>query len=200
MDAQDNNDWDKVAEIIVAGIYDLKGAGADFAVIASNTPHNAYDKIRELYPLYVLSIMDATASEIKADGFSKVGLLGTKQTMEFGYFQKAFGEYGIDVVVPDEADRDFVDRVIWDELVRGKITEEARDGYVFVIEKMADDGVDGVVLGCTEIPLLVRQEDSPVRVYDTLRIHAQAILDYAILCVSSARIQTSLVFFLLSGC
>ena len=180
-DAQDNNDWDRVAEIIVDGIYRLKGAGADFAAIASNTPHNAYDKIRELSPLYVLSIMDAVASEIKADGFSRVGLLGTKQTMEFGYFQKTFGEYGIDVVVPDEADRDFVDRVIWDELVHGKITEEARQGYVSVIRKMADEGVEAVVLGCTEIPLLIRQEDSPVKVYDTLRIHAQAILDYAIL-------------------
>ncbi len=172
--------WDDMADIIVSAIHDLQKAGADFAAIATNTPHNAYERIKEKSPLYVLSIMDATAREIQKDGYKKVGLLGTKPTMEYGFFQKTFKKYGIETVTPDEGDRNYVDQVIWNELVHGKITEEAKKGYLAIINKMVKKGAEGVILGCTEIPLLIKQEDCPVKIYDTTAIHARAILDYAL--------------------
>lgn len=172
--------WDEMADIIVSAIHDLQRAGADFAAVATNTPHNAYERIREKSPLYVLSIMDATAREIQKGGYKKVGLLGTKQTMEYGFFQKTFKKYGIETVTPDEEDRNFVDGVIWNELVHGKITEKAKQGYKGVIDKMVKNGAEGVILGCTEIPLLIKPNDSPVKTYDTTTIHAKAILDYAL--------------------
>lgn len=179
VDLFNQDKWDDMADIIVSAIHDLQKAGADFAAIATNTPHNAYERIKEKSPLYVLSIMDATAREIQKDDYRKVGLLGTKQTMEYGFFQKTFKKYGIETVMPDEEDRNFVDQVIWDELVHGKITEEAKKGYLAIINKMVKNGAEGVILGCTEIPLLIKQEDCPVKIYDTTTIHAKAILDYA---------------------
>jgi|TARA_B100002003_G_C14067981_1_gene513837 aspartate racemase len=172
--------WDDMADIVISAIYDLKNSGADFAAIATNTPHNAYEKIKEKSPLEVLSIMDATASAIKKDGFTEVGLLGTKQTMEYGFFQRTFEKYGINTLVPDKKERNYVDRVIWDELVHGIITEDSKKGYIAIIDNLVKLDVDGVILGCTEIPLLVKQEDSAIKLYDTTNIHADAILDYAI--------------------
>lgn len=171
--------WDDMADMIVSAISDLQRAGADFAAIATNTPHNAYERIREYSPLDVLSIMDATAQEIQKDGFEKVGLLGTKQTMEYGFFQRTFANYGIEAITPEKRDREYVNDVIWGELVLGKITDEAREGYKGVIDKLVQRGAKGIILGCTEIPLLIKPFDSPVKTYDTTTIHARAVLNYA---------------------
>jgi len=171
--------WDEMADVIISAISDLQRAGADFTAIATNTPHNAYEKIREESPLEVLSIMDATAQEIQKDGIEKVGLLGTKQTMEYGFFQKTFADYGIKAITPDEKDRESVNNVIWNELVHGKITDKARERYKGVIDRLVQRGAEGVILGCTEIPLLIKPSDSPIKTYDTTTIHARAILDYA---------------------
>ena len=173
------NRWDDMADVIVSAISDLQRAGADFAAIATNTPHNAYERIKECSPLEVLSIMDATAQEIQKDGVKKVGLLGTKQTMEYGFFQRTFANYGIEAITPDEKDREYVNNVIWNELVHGKITDESRGGYKGVIDRLVQRGAKGIILGCTEIPLLIRPSDNPVKTYDTTTIHARAVLDYA---------------------
>lgn len=172
--------WDSVADKIVDALYDLTMAGADFSAITSNTPHNAYEMIKERSPIEVLSIMDATAQEIQKDGFTKVGLLGTKPTMEYGFFQRAFAGYGIEAITPEQAERDYISKVIWDELVHGKITDSAREGYKRVIDGLVKRDAQGVVLGCTEIPLLIKPEDSQVKTYDTATIHARAILEYAL--------------------
>lgn len=172
--------WDDMADVIVSAISDLQRAGADFAAIATNTPHNAYERIREYSPLEVLSIMDATAQEIKKDGFETVGLLGTKQTMEYGFFQRTFAKCGIEAITPDEIDRKYVNDVIWNELVIGKISDESREGYKGIIDRLVQRGAKGIILGCTEIPLLIKPSNSPVKTYDTTTIHARAILDYAI--------------------
>ena len=171
--------WDDMADIIVSAIHDLQRSGADFAAVATNTPHNAYDRIKQNSPLEVLSIMDATASEIQKDGFTKVGLLGTKLTMEYGFFQKTFRSHGIETITPNQDERNIVNQIIWEELVHGKITEPSRGKYKSIISTLADSGAQGIILGCTEIPLLIKQEDSPVKTYDTTTIHAKAILDYA---------------------
>jgi aspartate racemase len=171
--------WDDMADVIVSAISDLQRSGADFAAIATNTPHNAYERIREFSPLEVLSIMDATAQEIQKDGFEKVGLLGTKQTMEYGFFQRTFANYCIEAITPEKKDREYVNDVIWNDLVHGKITDESRKGYKGVIDRLVQRGAKGIILGCTEIPLLIKPSDSPVKTYDTTTIHARAILDYA---------------------
>ncbi len=166
--------WDEMADMIIEAIKGLEKAGAEFAAIATNTPHNAYDQISRKSPLFVLSIMDATAAAIKKDGLSKVGLLGTKPTIKYSYYQKTFSKQGIETVIPSSEDREFVNKVIWDELVHGVIKDESREGYLKIIEKM---DVSGVILGCTEIPLLVKK--CAVKIYDTTTIHAEAILDYS---------------------
>ena len=136
--------------------------------------------IKERSPIKVLSIMDATAREIQKDGFTKVGLLGTKPTMEYGFFQRAFANYGIEAITPEQAERDYVNKIIWEELVHGKITDSAREGYKRVIDELVKRNARGVVLGCTEITLLIKPEDCVIKTYDTATIHARAILDYAL--------------------
>ncbi|MEK6900001.1 MAG: amino acid racemase [Nanoarchaeota archaeon] len=174
------NRWDEMAEVIISAIYDLQKSGAEFAAIATNTPHNAYDKIKNGSPLEVLSIMDATAKEIQRDGLTKVGLLGTKQTMEYGFFQRTFNSYGIETMIPASEDREQVNHIIWDELVFGKTTADSLKKYLSIIEKLTQAGAQGIILGCTEIPLLIKPENSRIKTYDTTTIHAKAILEYAL--------------------
>ncbi|MEI7718494.1 MAG: amino acid racemase [archaeon] len=171
--------WDNMAEVIISAIYDLQKAGASFVGIATNTPHNAFERIKEFSPLEVLSIMDATALEIKKDGIKKVGLLGTKQTMEYGFFQKTFAKYGIETILPDDTDRNYIDNIIWGELVYGNFKESSKKNFKKIIKRLVNDGAKGIILGCTEIPILINQSDIDIQAYNTTEIHARAILSYA---------------------
>lgn len=173
------NRWDEVAEKIGSAICDLEKAGAEFAAIAANTPHNAYDSIQRRSPIKVLGIMEATADAIKKARLKKVGLLGTKATMEYGFFQKVFRGRGIDTVVPGAAQRNYIDSTIWDRLSHGEITRDDRKKHKAIIKKLVSDGAEGIILGCTELPSLIRPEDSGVPLFDTTHIHALAILAYA---------------------
>lgn len=174
------NEWDKVATLITNAVIDCEDAGADFAAICANTPHNAYDRISQDSPIKVLSIMEATAEAITAKGFKKVGLLGTKPTMEFGFFQKTFERMGIETLVPESEDRAYMDETIWNELSHGRITDKDRERHKSIIMDLVEQGVEGVILGCTELPLLIHEATSPVPLFDTARIHAQAIFEYAV--------------------
>lgn len=171
--------WDDVAGKIVSAIGDLEKAGAEFAAIAANTPHNAYDIIQQRSPLKVLGIMEATADAVRHAGLKRVGLLGTRPTMEYGFFQKVFQTCGIDTVVPDTAHRDYVDRTIWEKLSHGQISKDDREKHKTIIKQLVSRGAEGVILGCTELPSLIKPEDSDVPLFDTTHIHALAILDYA---------------------
>lgn len=173
------NNWDAVAAKIVDAIADLKNAGAEFAAIAANTPHNAYEAIARRSPLPVLSIMEATAKAILETGLKKVGLLGTRATMEYGFFQKAFQNYGIETVVPDAKERAYIDKTIWERLSHGDLRGEDRDKHRIVMGRLLEQGAQGMILGCTELPLLIKTEDSPVPLFDTARLHALAIFHYA---------------------
>lgn len=179
LDLFKGNQWDKVADRMVAGITDLRNAGADFAAITANTPHNAYDKIKKRSSFEVLSIMDATAREITKAAVSKVALLGTKPTMEFGFFQRTFEKYGIQTMIPEDDERNFLDRLIWEKLSHGKIEETDRKQAKEMMQKLVNRGAQGVILGCTELPLLIREEDASVQLFDTMKIHAHAILNFA---------------------
>lgn len=176
----ERNQWDEVAAILLAALQSLKQAGADFAAILANTPHNAYDLIRDSSPLDVLTIMDATSEALAHDGLCKVALLGTRPTMEFGFFQKHFAAREIETLVPDAPERRELDRIVWEELTHGTVRSESRAAAKRMIGDLVSRGAEAVILGCTELCLLIQPEDSPRPLYDTTRIHAEAILEFAL--------------------
>lgn len=176
----DRNDWDGVAEILLEALQRLKSSGAEFAAILANTPHNAYDRIRDSSPLEILTIMEATSRVLVRDGRRKVALLGTKATMEFGFFQKHFSGSGIETLVPGPPQRERLDRIIWEELSHGVVTPESRLAAGTMIADLERQGAEAVILGCTELGLLIGSNDAPLPLYDSLEIHADAILNFAL--------------------
>jgi aspartate racemase len=174
------NDWHGVAAILLAALGRLQRAGADFAAILANTPHNAYELIRDQSRLPIVTIMEATAAALLSDHRKRIGLLGTLATMEYGFFQKHFRSRGIETVVPNEAHRQELNRIIWEELSHGIIKPDSRAIAQSMVNNLADNGAEAVVLGCTELCLLIKPEDSPRPLYDTTELHAMAILDFAL--------------------
>jgi aspartate racemase len=176
----DANDWSEVARILLQAIDRLQRAGAEFVAILANTPHNAYELIRDECPLPIVTIMGATAAALVTDNKKKIGLLGTRPTMEYAFFQKHFQSRGIETVVPGESDRRELDRIIWEELSHGIVKSESRAIARSMLNKLANERAEAMVLGCTELCLLIKPEDSPRPVYDTTRLHAEAILSFAL--------------------
>jgi aspartate racemase len=174
------DDWPGIAAILLEALNRLQRAGAEFAAILANTPHNAYELIRDESPLPIVTIMDATAEALLVDGRKQVGLLGTRPTMEYGFFQKHFQSRGIETVVPSETQRREMDRIIWDELSHGTVKSESRSAARLMLRDLANNGAEAVVLGCTELCLLIKPEDSPLQLYDTTKLHADAILNFAL--------------------
>jgi aspartate racemase len=176
----EKNDWDGVAQILLMALRRLKNADADFAAILANTPHNAYERIRDIAPLPIVTIMEATSTALKRDNRTNVALLGTKATMEFGFFQKHFAADGIETCVPEPAQCQELDGIIWKELSHGVIQSASRDSVGTMITDLERRGAAAVILGCTELSLLIRPEDTSLPIYDTTAIHAEAILEYAL--------------------
>lgn len=180
-DLQHQGDWDQLTQEMVKQGMNLKRGGAEFLVICTNTMHKMAPDLERETGLRVLHIADATGRAIKKQGLSKVLLLGTKFTMEGEFYRGILKEkHGIDIVTPNDEDRDFIHRVIYQELVRGKIEDESRAEYVRIIEASKKAGAAGVVLGCTEIPLLIHQKDVSIPVFDTTAIHSIAAVDLAL--------------------
>jgi len=173
-------DWESMELELTKGLHALHDAGADFAVIATNTMHNLYEKLdrRNIIPL--LSLVDATGAEVKKAGIKKVGLIGTKFAMNKPYYREGLEKYGVKVVVPDEEDQKEVGRVIFEELAYGILKDESRKGYLEIMNRLKEKGAQGVILGCTEIPLLIKQSDTKIPVFDTTTIHAEAALQFAL--------------------
>ncbi len=171
--------WDLVAHGLSQAAQSLEAAGADFIVIATNTMHLVLDQVQASIHIPVLSLLDVVGEAILATGIKTAGLLGTRFTMEKNLYQDALARKGITVLIPDADDREVVNRVIYDELVAGQIRAESRAGYVEIIKKLAAHGAQGVILGCTEIPLLVSEADAGLPLFDTTLLHAEAALDYA---------------------
>ncbi len=172
--------WDLVAQGLSQAAQRLEAAGADFIVIATNTMHLVLDQVQASLHVPVLSLLDVVGEAVLAKGFKTVGLLGTRFTMEKNLYQDALALKGIAVLIPDADAREVVNRVIYDELVAGQIRAESRAAYVDIIKKLAARGAQGVILGCTEIPLLVSEADAGLPLFDTTLIHAEAALNYAI--------------------
>ncbi|MGO9603184.1 MAG: aspartate/glutamate racemase family protein [Candidatus Binataceae bacterium] len=176
--SQHEGDWDEATRLMVEAAQSLERGGADFFLICSNTMHRMADQVAAAVRIPLLHIADPTAERIRALGFRRVGLLGTAFTMEQDFYKgRLQHRFGLDVLVPEANDRALVHRVIYDELVQGRIERSSRDAFRAVIARLVERGAAAVILGCTEIMLLVRPEDSRVPLFDTTRIHAQAAVD-----------------------
>ncbi len=178
---QHQNRWDELASIMIEAARSLERGGADFVIICTNTMHKLYDDIQKNIQIPMLNIADATAEKIKTEGIQKIALLGTRFTMEEDFYKgRLVDRYGLDVIIPAEDEREIVHRVIYDELCAGMTNSGSKQKYAAIIKHLAAKGAAGVILGCTEIGLLVKQEDSPVPLFDTTEIHAKAAVDYAL--------------------
>ncbi|MCW2474615.1 MULTISPECIES: aspartate/glutamate racemase family protein [unclassified Symbiopectobacterium] len=159
----------------------LGQAGAEAIVICTNTMHKVADDVESASQLPVVHIADATANSLKQHGMTRVGLLGTRYTMEQEFYRGRLQErHGIDVIIPQPDQRDEINRVIYDELCRGVLSDRSRQAFRLIIDKLAQQGAQGVILGCTEIPLLIQQSDTKIPLFDTSHLHAIAAADYAL--------------------
>jgi aspartate racemase len=178
---QHKGDWEGLTARMVDAARRLEGAGVDVLLICTNTMHRMAPAVQAAVAIPLLHIADPTAERIRAAGFRKVGLLGTAFTMEHDFYKgRLAATHGLDVIVPDDADRATVHRIIYEELVAGKVLPPSRDAYRAVIARLVKKGAEAVILGCTEIMLLVQPEDSPVPVFDTTALHAEAAVAFAL--------------------
>jgi len=173
--------WQEATQAMINAAKAVEAGGADFLIICTNTMHKMVDEVQRSIAIPLLHIADATAVEIKARGLHRLGLLGTRFTMEEEFYRGRLEEkYALDVLVPDRADREIVHRVIYDELVVGRIEPASKAEYLRIIATLAHAGAEGIILGCTEIGLLVSQADCSLPLFDTTRIHALAAVQFAL--------------------
>lgn len=172
------NDIDGVKALLLDAAIKLKAADVDGLALCANTIHFAVDELKKSIDLPLVHIADATANEILNKGFGKVGLLGTKQTMEMDFYKTRLKAKGIDCIVPEHSDRNYIHDVIMNELLKSVFKDESRQRFVEIIHRLVNEGAEGIILGCTEIPLLVTQKDTEIPLFDTLHIHAYAIVDF----------------------
>ena len=178
--------WIETAKILSKAAKSVEAGGADFLLICTNTMHKVAEEIEASISIPLVHIADATAKRLAADNIKRVGLLGTKFTMEQSFYKDRVSEkYGIEVIVPSEKERDLVHNVIYSELCLGKINENSRHDYITIVNNLYTQGAEAVILGCTEIALLIQQEHTPVPLYDTTQIHAAEAVRLAMSTSSS---------------
>jgi len=177
---QSSGDWEKCAAILAEAAQRLEQAGADFIVICTNTMHKVAPQVQAAVSVPILHIAEATAQELRKSHIHKVGLLGTIYTMEQDFYKAKLQEAGIDILIPEKEDRHTVNHIIFQELCLGIIADPSKQALLAIIDKLAKQGAQGIVLGCTEIGLLVKQQDTALPLFDTALIHAQKAALYAL--------------------
>ena len=178
---QHAGDWDAAAAVLADAARRLEAGGADFFLIATNTMHRVADPVQAAVEIPLLHIADATAEVLRADGVRRIGLLGTAFTMELDFYKSRISDvYGIEVVVPELHDRQMVHDIIYQELCLGQIDDDSREVYLAIIERMRDAEIDGIILGCTEIGMLVEPRHTDIKLYDTTAIHAAQAVERAL--------------------
>jgi len=178
---QHAGDWDATAKILSQAARSLEAGGADFFLICANTMHKVADKVEKAVNIPLLHITDATARVLLADKVSRIGLLGTAFTMEQSFYKGRLSQqHGIEVLVPDARDRETVHNIIYQELCLGMVKPASKKTCLQIIERLQQRGIEGVILGCTEICMLVDQGDTSIKLYDTTAIHAEQAVDYAL--------------------
>ncbi len=183
-DFQRNNtagDWDATYKLMYNACKNLKKAGAEAIVLCANTAHAVADKLEKKIGLPIIHVVTETAHEINSQGLKKVGLLGTKFTMEMDFFKNKLTQHNIEFLIPEkQTDRDFIQQTLKEELGKGIIKNETKQVYLSVIQQLIEAGAEGIILGCTEIPMIISQTDVSVPVFDTTKIHAQAAVAFAV--------------------
>lgn len=175
------HNWDGAYALLAGAALQLKNAGADLLLLGANTAHIVADRIAETVKLPLIDIRVATARAIHARGLKKLGLLGTKYTMELDFYKDTLRGTGLEVIIPGhQDDRDFIEETLLHELGKGIITEKTKQAYLQLCNQLIMQGAEGIILGCTEIPLIVQQEDLPVPVFNTTLIHSMAAVEYAL--------------------
>jgi len=172
--------WEKATDLMINAAKTLEAAGADVVLICTNTMHKMAKEVQASLSIPLLHIAEVTGNKAKEAGLKKVGLLGTMFTMEHAFYKETLLDQGIETIVPEKEDRESVHHIIFDELCKGIILPESKKIYMRIIEKLIDQGAEGVILGCTEIPLLIKQEDSSIPLFDTTFLHAKAAVSFAL--------------------
>jgi aspartate racemase len=177
---QSNGRWDLLDEMMKDSGIALQAAGAECILICANTMHLCIEAVRSVVTVPVIHIADATGQEINRKELNKVALLGTKYTMEKTFYTDVLVRKGIETLIPELEDRNTIHEVIYSELAKGELNSSSKEKYLKIIDKLIKDGAEGIILGCTEIPLLIKPEDVSVPIFDTTKIHAQAGFDFII--------------------
>lgn len=176
-----SEDWNRACKILIDAARRLEMAGADFIILCTNTMHKCAEQIQSNISIPFLHIIDATAQEILKNNIKCIGLLGTKYTMEQDFYKSRLEKYELTVVIPKQEDRTIVNNIIFNELCMGKIFDESKEKYIKIINDMISRGAEGIILGCTEIPLLIKKEDTKIPLFDTGVIHAKKAVELALL-------------------
>ena len=179
-ECQANGNWEKSGEILGEAANNLEKAGADFIVICTNTMHKVVNQIKEKISIPILHIAEMTAEKILEKGLKNIALLGTKYTMEQDFYKSKLIEKGINVIIPDKNDIEIINEVIYDELCLGTINSDSKKKFLEIVDKLRSKGAEGIILGCTEIGLLIKNEDTDVPLFDTAIIHAEQAAMYSI--------------------
>jgi len=178
---QKSNHWGKLEDIMCNAASSLEKAGAGLILICANTMHLTIDAVKNTVSIPVIHIAEVTAEQILVKGIKKVALLGTKFTMELPFYKNIVSTFGIETIIPGEKDREVINTIIYDELTIGLLKETSKNAYLKIIDKLINLGAEGVILGCTEIPLLIKQSDVVVPVFDTTTIHATKAFNLALI-------------------
>jgi len=178
---QNQGRWDVISKSFIDITKKLENAGADFLIICANTMHKIADDIENNANIPIIHIADVTAEKIIERGLSKVGLLGTSYTMEEDFYKERLKEkFNIETIIPEKNERDLINKIILNELTQGKIIQSSKQRYLEIIENLIDKKAEGIILGCTEIPLLIKKDDVDIPIFDTTEIHAKAAVEYAL--------------------
>lgn len=178
---KETDNWERMTDLMVDAARRVEAAGAECVVVCANTMHRTAEAIEAAVKIPLLHVADATAAEIRRQGLASVGLLGTRYTMEMEFYRKRLEEkHGLVVLVPEPAERRLVHSVIYHELARGVVKDESLRSYLEVMDRLARRGAQGIILGCTEIPLLIKPKDTPLPLFDTTALHSQAAVDFSL--------------------
>lgn len=177
---QKSGDWETATQRMIDAAQTLEKGGADLLLICTNTMHKMADEVQASVSIPLIHIADETGKEIKARNLKKVGLLGTRFTMEHPFYKERLLAMGIEAIVPNKEDRDIVHNIIFDELCKGILLPESKKAYLDIMNKLIEEGAEGMILGCTEIPLLIKKEDSTIPLFDTTAIHAKSAVAFAL--------------------
>jgi aspartate racemase len=177
---QEAGQWQEAAALLAEAAVKLEASGCDVVLICTNTMHTVAEDVQRAVSIPLLHIIDVTANEVKRQSIRKVGLLGTQYTMEQPFYRERLQELGIEAIVPEKADRDRVHEIIFHELCRGELNPSSKAEYLQIIERLRAQGAEGIILGCTEIPLLLQEGDGPLPLFDTTYLHARAAVEFAV--------------------